>query len=166
MRAVKRRFAGALATAAAVSGTVLALPAPAQAAWGTTVGISLQAYGSNAFGVVTDVGSANGWVQFDDGGNTFRYSLTICRQSGYVWPHLNIGVNASYSQGHWTDIPVDTVYMPTGTPVSTCYGGGDLVTGTETATHPVNVNFTLVGGYFNGMTFSNVSDNEVIPDPY
>jgi hypothetical protein len=168
MRAVKRRFAGALVTAAAVSGAVLVLPAPAHAAWGTTYTVSLQATGRNAYGVVTNVGSANGWVQFDDGGNTFRYSLTICRQSGYVWPHLNIGVNASYWQGQWTDTHLDTIYMPTGTPVSTCYGGGDTVTGTETASQPWNVNFTLVGGYFDGSsnTFSNVSDNEVIADPY
>lgn len=147
---------------------MLALPAPAHAAWGATDTISLQAYGTNAYGVVTDVGSATGWVQFDDGGNTFQYSLTICRQSGYVWPHLNIGVDASYSQGHWTDTHLDTVYMPTGTPVSTCYGGGDTVTGTETATQPWNVNFTLVGGYFDGSsnTFSNVSDNDVFTDLY
>lgn len=168
MRAAKRRLTSALATAAAVSGTVLALPAPAHAAWGSTSTISLQAFGRNAYGVVTDVGSANGWVQFDDGGNTFRYSLTICRQSGYVNPYLSIGVNASYHNGQWTDTHLDFVYAYSGTPVSTCYGGGDTVTGTETATKPWNVNFTLIGGYFDGSTnqFSNVSDNEVISDPY
>lgn len=168
MRAVHRRFAGALATAAAVSGTVLALPAPAHAAWGITDTISLQAYGRSSSGLVTDVGSASGWVQFDDGGNTFQYSLTICRQSGYVWPRLNIGVNASYWQGQWTDTHLDTVYMPSGTPASSCYGGGDTITGTETASQPWNVNFTLIGGYFDGFsnTFSYVSDNTVLSDPY
>jgi len=168
MRAVKRRFAGALATAAAVSGAVLAVPAPAHAAWGATSTISLQAVGTNAYGVATNVGSATGWVQFDDGGNTFRYSLTICRQSGYVNPYLSIGVNASYWQGHWTDTHLDFVYMDSGTPASCSYGYGDTVTGTETAAKPWNVNFTLVGGYFDGSSnrFSNVTDNEVIADPY
>ncbi|WP_034263815.1 hypothetical protein [Actinospica robiniae] len=169
MRAVRRRFAGALATAVAVSGTVLALPAPAYAAWGVTDTISLQAYGTSGYGVVTDVGSVSGWVQFDDGGNTIQYSLTICRQSGYVWPYLNIGADAIESpQGQWTDTPLTTIDMPQGTPVSTCCGGGDTITGTATATNPWNFNFTLVGGYFDSSTyrFSNVTDSEAIADPY
>lgn len=152
-----------------MSGTVLALPAPPFAAWGDTDTISLQAYGTSANGVVTDVGSATGWVQFDTGGNTIQYSPTICRQSGYVWPHLNIGGDAYYSpQGNVAETALATIDMPSGTPVSACYGGGDTITGTETTTQPFNFDFTLVGGYFDGSTgrFSNVSDNEIVSDPY
>jgi hypothetical protein len=167
MRAVKRRSASVLATAAAVSGAVLAAPVPAHAAWGATDTISLQAIGRNAYGVVTDVGSANGTVQWDDGGNSFRYSLTICRQSGYVWPYLEIGVNAAYSGGRWQSTHLDFVYAYTGTSV-TCYGGGYLVTGTETASQPYNAEFTLYGGYMDGSTstFSTVTDTDVLADPY
>ena len=97
---------------------MLALPVPAYAAWGVTDTISLQAYGTSGYGVVTDVGSVTGWVQFDSGGNTIQYSLTICRQSGYVWPHLNIGVDAIYSpQGQWTDTPLANIDMPSGTAI-------------------------------------------------
>lgn len=164
MRTAKQRLAGALATAAAVSGTVLAAPAPAHAAWGTTETLSMQATGTNGFSS-TDVGSANGWVQFDDGGTTFRYSLTICRQSGYVWPRLEIDVNAWENLGTWYGTYLDSVSMPSGTPVSTCYGGGDTVTGTETTTHPWDVEFILSGGYFN-QTFSYVTDRDVVNNPY
>jgi hypothetical protein len=168
MRAVKRRFASAMATAAAVSGTVLAAPGPAHAAWGTTSPVSIQVVGRNPLGGVTDIGRADGWVQFDSGGNTFRYSLTICRQSSYVWPRLVIAVDAGWVGSTWVDTPVENVYLPSGTPTtptSPCYGDTYTVTGTDTYSNPWNVEFVLWGGYY-GSTYQDISKNTVVSDPY
>ncbi|NUR30161.1 MAG: hypothetical protein HOV83_30645 [Catenulispora sp.] len=164
MRAVKRRFAGVLSAVTAVAGTALASPAPAHAAWGTTSPVSIQVVGGSL-----DIGRADGWVQFDDGGNSFRYSLTICRQSSYDWPRLVIGVNAGYVGSTWVDTYVDTVYLPSGTPTAPtapCYGDTYTVTGTETASNPWNVEFVLWGGYYYGSTYKAISRKALVSDPY
>lgn len=92
---IRRRAAGALA-AVAMAGASLVAAAPAHAAWGTTYNLSIQVTYNGL-----DLGRADGWVQFDDGGSAFHYALTICRQSSYSYPSLQVAVNAGFVGGTW-----------------------------------------------------------------
>jgi len=166
---IRRRAAGALASAALAAGGVLVAPAAAHAAWGTTYALSIQVTYYNQVGGSLQLGRADGWVQFDDGGSTFRYSLTICRQSSYSSPSLQVAVNAGYVGSTWQQTTLEYV-TPTGstvTPTAPCYGDTNTVTGQDTYTHFSNVEFVLYGSTFgsNG-AYTTVSRKYVGTNPY
>ena len=161
---IRRRAAGALA-AVAMAGASLVAAAPAHAAWGTTYNLSIQVTYNGL-----DLGRADGWVQFDDGGSTFRYSLTICRQSGYTTPDLQVAVNAGYVGSTWQQTTLQYITLPTGstvTPTAPCYGDTNTVTGQDSYTHFSNVEFVLYGDTFNSSgSYTTVSQKYVGVNPY
>lgn len=169
MRTVlRKRLAGVLATVGAASGVALAVPAPAHAAWASTVNLSIQlTYRPPGGGSAVQVGRADGWVQFDDGGQSFRYSFNICRQSSFTIPALQVAVDGYYAGSTWYDTPLEYIYANYGTsttPTSPCYGDTWTVTGQDTYTNPFNVEFILWGSNYG--PYVQVSKNYVVPDPY
>jgi hypothetical protein len=162
---LRRRLTGALATTAAVMGGFLVAPTQAHAAWGTTYNLSIQVTYQSS-----QLGRADGWVQFDDGGNTFRYSLTVCRQSGYTPPELQVAVNAGYVGQTWQQTTLEYISLPsssTVTPTAPCYGDTNTVTGQDTYTNFSNVEFVLYGDTFNSSgAYTTVSHKYVGVSPY
>jgi hypothetical protein len=163
---IRRRAAGALASAALAAGGVLVAPATAHAAWGTTYNVSIQVSYNGL-----SLGRADGWVQFDDGGSSFRYSLAVCRQSSYARPGVEVAVNAGYVGSTWQETPLEYKSTPNGsptTPTPPCYGDTWLVTGQDTyTTRFSNVEFVLFGSTFaaNG-AYTTVSRKYVGVNPY
>ena len=160
---IRRRAAGALA-AVTMAGATLVSAAPAHAAWGTTYNLSIQVTYNGL-----DLGRADGWVQFDDGGSAFHYALTICRQSSYTYPSLQVAVNAGYVGGTWqqTTLEYFSPYGSTVTPTPPCYGDATTVSGQDTYNHFSNVEFVLYGNTFasNG-AYTTVSRKYVGTNPY
>lgn len=168
MKTPGRRAASMLATGAAVLGGVLAAPTQAHAAWGTTYNVSVQVTYTSPTGAAVQLGRADGWVQFDDGGNSFRYSLAVCRQSSYTWPKLQVAVNAGYVGSTWQQTTLEYVSLPNGTPTTPtapCYGDTDAVTGQDTYTNVSNVEFVLSGDTFTP-SYTTVSRRSVLTNPY
>jgi hypothetical protein len=168
MRTLGRRVMGLLATGAAVLGTILVAPTQAHAAWGTTYNVSVQVTYTSQTGSTLQLGRADGWVQFDDGGNSFRYSLAVCRQSSYTWPKLQVAVNAGWVGNTWQQTVLEGISLPNGaptTPTAPCYGDTDLVTGQDTYTNFSNVEFILNGDTFTP-TYTTVSRKQVLTNPY
>ncbi|WNI16021.1 hypothetical protein [Actinacidiphila sp. ITFR-21] len=168
-RPIRRRITRLAATAAAVLGGVLVAPTPAHAAWGTTYDLSIQATYQFPTGSTTQVGRADGWVQFDDGGDTFRYSLTVCRQSGYTTPELQVAVNAGWVGQTWEQTNLEYFTLPTGstvTPTAPCYGDTNTVTGQDTYTNFSNVEFVLFGDTIGASGYTTVSKKYVGVSPY
>ncbi len=166
---IRRCIAGTLATAAAVMGGVLLAPTQAQAAWGTTYNLSIQVTYHNPSGGTVQLGRADGWVQFDDGGNTFRYSLTVCRQSGYTTPDLQVAVNAGWVGPTWEQTNLEYITLPGGstvTPTAPCYGDTNTVTGQDTYANFFNVEFVLYGDTFTSSGYTSVSQKYVGTNPY
>jgi hypothetical protein len=156
MGSLARRWRQSLVLAVVAGAAILLTSAPAHASYGPqNSAVHLQLTGPGA----TAVGSVDGSVEFDSGNTTFRYSLTVCRQSSYVAPwiylYVNGAVNRQLSDG-W-------VY---GT--STCAGGGPVaVYSAEVAYGSVVTNvivnlhgssFSFPGGYREHQT-SSVKDN-------
>ncbi|ACU72702.1 hypothetical protein Caci_3800 [Catenulispora acidiphila DSM 44928] len=168
-RPTGRRIAGVLATSAALVGGTLLGTTPAHAAWGTTYPVSVQVTYYNSTGGATQIGRADGWVQFDDGGNTFRYSFNVCRQSSYTWPRLQVAVDAGYAGPTWTEVFLENYSFPNGnptTPTAPCYGDTDVVSGQDTYTNPWNVEFVVTGDYYGASGHGYKSSNYTVGDPY
>lgn len=165
---IRRRIAGLLATGAAVLGGALVAPTQAHAAWGTTYNVSIQTTYQYPTGATVQLGRADGWVQFDDGGDSFRYSLTVCRQSGYTPPDLQVAVNAGWVGSTWQQTGLEYVSLPytsTVTPTAPCYGDTNTVTGQHTYANFWNVEFVLSGDTFTP-GYTTVSQKYVGTNPY
>lgn len=65
---------------------------PAQAAYGSPVPFTMQLTGQTYYQTV-QVGRAVGTIRFDDGGSHYWLSLTLCRQSSYTSPNVEVHVN-------------------------------------------------------------------------
>ncbi|WP_329172583.1 hypothetical protein [Streptomyces sp. NBC_01477] len=166
---IRRRVAGLLATAAAVSGAALVAPTQAHAAWGTTYNLSIQVTYRSSTGSTSQLGRADGWVQLDDGGNSFRYSLTVCRQSGYTTPDLQVAVNAGWVGSTWQQTDLEYITLPgtsTVTPTAPCYGDTNTVTGEDTYANFSNVEFVLYGDTYTSTGYTTVSQKYVGNNPY
>jgi hypothetical protein len=167
--AISRRLARTVAVAAALSGGLLVMPTPAHAAWAAQYNISIQVTYQFPAGSTVQLGRADGWVQFDDGGNSFRYSLTVCRQSGYTTPDLRVSVNAGWVGPTWSQTNLEYITLPgtsTVTPTAPCYGQTNTVTGEETYANFSNVHFELFGDTFNGSAYTTASQDALIYNQY
>jgi hypothetical protein len=150
--AISRRLAGTAAAAAALAGVMLVSPTQAYAAWGSQHPFSEMANVSNGY-TNFQVGTINGWVQFDSAGHDARYSLDVCRQSAYI---VHVSVAGSSPALNW------------GPATSPCYGGEVVVTGSvHSAGHLASVAVTLTGGTFvNGQNYVTDDDYAVLTNPY
>jgi hypothetical protein len=167
-RTVRRRVARTLTTAAALSAAALVAPTQAHAAWGTTYNVSIQVSYTYPTGSTVQLGRADGWVQFDDGGNSFRYSLTVCRQSSYTTPKLQVAVNAGWVGNTWEQTQLEYITLPNGstvTPTAPCYGDTNTVTGQDTYANFSNVEFVLNGDTMTP-SYVTVSKKSVLTNPY
>lgn len=153
---IRRRIAGALGTAAALAGGILVAPTPAHAAWGTTSTVSIQVTYQYPTGTTVQLGHIDGWVQFDDGGNSFQYSLNVCQQSSYTTPKIQVAVNAGWVGTTW-----EQTYLEYRTPPNGC----STVTGQDTYTDFGNVEFVLYGDTFTP-AHTTVSKQAVLTNPY
>jgi hypothetical protein len=136
--------------------------APAQAAWGEQIPVTLQINGNNQ-----QLGYAGGWIQFDKAAGKFRYSITVCRQSSYTLPRLQVATNAELYSWNWDGTHVTTHYMGSGSgqgpAPAPCYQGND----TFTAEHQFvpetpysdlrNVKLTITSGTFTSAGFTEFS---------
>ncbi|MEE4540363.1 hypothetical protein V2S66_00080 [Streptomyces sp. V4-01] len=168
-RPLRRRLTGTLAAAAAVLGGFLVAPTQAQAAWGATYNVSIQVTYHAPTGSTTPLGRADGWVQLDDGGDSFRYSLTVCRQSGYTTPDLQVAVNAGWVGSTWQQTNLEYITLPntsTVTPTAPCYGDTNTVTGQDTYANFSNVEFVLYGDTFTSSGYTTLSQKYVGSNPY
>jgi hypothetical protein len=166
---LRRRVTGTLAAGAAVLSGLLVAPTPAHAAWGTTYNLSIQVTYRSPVGSTLQLGRADGWVQFDDGGDTFHYSLTVCRQSGYTTPDLQVAVNAGWAGQTWQHTSLEYFSLPytsTVTPTAPCYGDTNTVTGQDTYANFSNVEFVLYGDTFTSSGYTTLSQNYVGVSPY
>ncbi|WUH90103.1 hypothetical protein OG900_08275 [Streptomyces sp. NBC_00433] len=152
----RRRVAGLATAAAAALGGLLVAPTPAHAAWGTTYTFSIQDTYQYPTGTTVQLGHVDGWVQFDDGGNSFRYSLTACQQSSYTPPKIQVAVNAGYVGSTWQETDLEYLSLPSG-----C----NTVTGQDTYADYWNVAFTLYGDTFTP-AHTTVSKRWVASNPY
>lgn len=144
-----RRTLAVFAAVVAMAATMVMGASPAQAAWGTQYNVAIQVTGASQ-----NLGSANGWVQFDTNGTTFRYSITICRQSSYTPPNLTVATNR-------------TNYNYSGNYVTTHYGGSSCTT--VTGQHngaTLNALFVLTGNTFVGSTFTTFDQDRQVSNPY
>ncbi|WP_156925972.1 hypothetical protein [Glycomyces arizonensis] len=145
-----RRALVALAAVLAMSGVAVMAPSAAQAAWDGQHSVTIQVTGAGQ-----NLGYADGWIQFNGDGETFRYSVTVCRQSSYTPPHLTV----SYNTSSWDldGTPVTTHYM-SGSQTSDdgpCYGLTTTFTGQYSRQGLNNVYFVLSGNTFvNGNNFT------------
>ncbi|MCD0444606.1 hypothetical protein LO763_13340 [Glycomyces sp. A-F 0318] len=158
-----RRLLLALAAMAALTAPAVFAGAPAHAAWGAQYPVTIQVTGNGH-----QLGYATGWVQFDTGGDTFQYSITVCRQSSYTPPSLRVAVNA-YTPGNLYGTTVTTHYTdPTGpSGTAPCYGRSQTVTGQHTFTGHQNVYFVLSGNTFvNGNNFTVYTQDRYVSNPY
>ncbi|WP_100449164.1 hypothetical protein [Glycomyces xiaoerkulensis] len=156
-----RRTAVVFAAMLLAAGSAVMTAAPAQAAWGNQYNVELQVDGPYN----QDLGYAEGWVQFDTDGDTFRYSIEVCRQSSYTPPTLSVGKNASYSGGSWSQTVLDTHkpgYQPPG---NLCSGGSETFSGQFTTSN-YNVLFVLEGNTFVGRDFVEYDDYRQVYNPY
>lgn len=160
-----RRVAIGIAAIAAMAAPAVLAASPAHAAWGTQYSVSLQVNGAGQ-----TLGYASGWVQFDTGGNTTRYEFTVCRQSSYTPPDLEVAVNSrwSYPDGDYVNIPVAYHHgqYSGGTAPAPCYGTAWTVSGQFTYNNHYNVEFTLFGDTFVGSTYTVFDQDRTISNPY
>lgn len=153
-----RRATVALAAAFAVALSVLLAPAPAHAAWASQIPITIQVTGNGH-----QLGYAEGWVQYETNGTTFRYSITVCRQSSYTPPNLSVAVNTTNANPLGT--VVTTHYMHSWTPGGTapCYGGFETFTGQHDNSPLTNTYFLLSGNTFvNGNNFTVFTQDRLV----
>lgn len=142
--------------------------APAQAAWGTQLPLTLQITHYYSTGASVQVGYVNGTVQFDDAGNTLQYSLTFCRQSSYIQPYMTINVNSYWAGGRKYATNVATVY-PNYTTTSSgqpCYSTTGTATGQFTYANFWNVEFIVYGSTFDGPNHVVDSQDRIYTNPY
>ncbi|MDI1465409.1 hypothetical protein QEZ54_31015 [Catellatospora sp. KI3] len=169
MRSILRRWAtrsSLLALAAAA--LVLPSAAPAQAAWGTTLPLTLQIRHYWPVGGSVQIGWVEGTVQFDDGGSALRYSLTFCRQSSYILPYMTINVNSYWAGGKKYATYVTTVYPNYTTTSSSqpCYSSTGTAAGEFTSADFSNVEFIAYGSTFAGQSHVVESQDRIYTNPY
>lgn len=122
----------------------VAVATPAQAAWGSQIPFTLKTFVNS-----TPVGYTSGWIQFETNGTTFRYQVTVCRQSGYTLPRLSIYVNApSVGTSHGTYLADATPVYNGTTTGSPCYSTYGTRSGQHSYPNLNNVRFVLTGGTF------------------
>lgn len=158
-----RRLLLALAAVAALTAPAVLAGSPAHAAWGAQYPVAIQVTGNGQ-----QLGYATGWVQFDTGGDTFQYSITVCRQSSYTPPNLRVAVNAQ-TPGNPSGTTVATHYTSPSGPWGTapCYGMSQTVTGQHTFAGHRNVYFVLSGNTFvNGNNFTVYTQDRLAYNPY
>lgn len=158
-----RRTTTALAAAFAMALAILLAPAPAHAAWGSQIPVSIQVVSNYGY----QLGYASGWVQFDTGGTTFRYEITVCRQSSYTPPNLAVSVNTTNQNPTGTN--VTTHYMNYVVPGGTapCYGGSETFTGQHDRSPLSNVYFLLSGNTFvDGNNFTIFTQDRLVFKSY
>ncbi|MBB5867845.1 hypothetical protein F4553_001224 [Allocatelliglobosispora scoriae] len=169
MHAFSRRGAARALLLTLVAMAALVLPtAPAQAAWGTQLPLTLQIRHYYSTGTSVQVGYVNGTVQFDDAGNTLQYSLTFCRQSSYILPYLTINVNSSWIGGRKYATFVTNLY-PSYTGTSSgqpCYSSTGTIAGQFTYANFWNVEFIAYGSTFDGPSHVIDSQDRIYTNPY
>ncbi|SFC21952.1 hypothetical protein [Streptomyces aidingensis] len=99
-RLFSRNVARSLVAALAVLAAGLLHAAPAQAAYGAQLPVTVQVVDGD-WHYNQNLGKASGWVQFDSGKKKFRYSLTVDRQSSYTPPDVLIYANGSLAVTEW-----------------------------------------------------------------
>jgi hypothetical protein len=157
-----RRVLVAFAAVLAMTAAAVMTSSPAQAAWGSQIPVTIQVTGNGQ-----SLGYASGWVQFDTGGTTFQYSITVCRQSSYTTPTLTVAVNNQSNNQVGT--VVATHYMSSWTPGGTapCYGGSQTFTGVHSYSPLSNTYFLLAGNTFvNGSNFTVFTQDRLVYKQY
>lgn len=169
MRSVLRRGATkALLLSLAMLVTLIAPAAPAQAAWGAQLPLTLQIMHYYPTGGSVQVGRVEGTVQFDDGGSALSYSLTFCRQSSYMLPYMTINVNSYVVGGRKYATYITNVY-PNYTGYSStapCYSTTGTASGAFTYADFWNVEFLVYGSTFEGQSYVVESQDRIYSNPY
>ncbi|THV26676.1 hypothetical protein [Glycomyces paridis] len=158
---LRRALVGFVAVLAMTFGAVMS-SSPAQAAWGTQFPVTIQVTGAGQ-----QLGYATGWVQFDTGGTTFQYSVTVCRQSSYTTPTLTVAVNSTGSNPNGTVVAThnSSAWSPPGT--APCYGSSWTFTGVQAYSPLSNVYFKLAGNTFvNGNNFTVFTQDRLVYKQY
>ncbi|MGN9909252.1 hypothetical protein ACTMTJ_17045 [Phytohabitans sp. LJ34] len=168
MSSTKRRgLLRSLVTSLVLLAGVLAPVGPAQAAWGTTVPVTIQVVGYFN-GYTLNLGRAEGSVQFDDGGSAFRYSFTFCRQSSYQLPYMRISANVTYSGGQRHATPLATVHASyTGSSTTQpCYSSVGTAAGESSYPNFYNLELQLFGSTFVGQSHVEFMEDQTLYNPY
>lgn len=169
MRSVFRRGATkALLLSLAMLVTLIVPAAPAQAAWGTQLPLTLQVMHYYPTGGSVQIGRVEGTVQFDTGGSALSYTLTFCRQSSYALPYMTINVNSYWAGGHKYATYITTVYPDYSGYSSTppCYSTTGTATGQFTYADFWNVEFIVYGSTFEGQSYVEESQDRIYSNPY
>ncbi|GAB3649576.1 hypothetical protein [Glycomyces tarimensis] len=157
-----RRAIVALAAILAMTAAAVMAPSPAQAAWGSQIPVTIQVTGNGH-----QLGYASGWVQYDTGGTTFRYSITVCRQSSYTPPRLTVAVNSSSWNPDGTTVATHYMQSSGGSGSAPCYGGSQHFTGQHTHSGLNNTYFVLTGNTFvNGNNFTEFDQDRLVYKAY
>lgn len=150
----RRGVLGILAAALALAGAVAIPAAPAQAAWGGRVSVDMRItdYGPSG---TQHVGRAYGWVQINDATDTFRFSLTFCRQNSYMDPYMKVSVNKYVGDSGYL---IDTVYPSSwanssGSCVMKATASGQYTSHGEYGYGLSNVYLQIFGSTFHGGTY-------------
>ena len=159
MRSMLRRGATGLAAlvVAMFAGVILPV-SPAHAAWGHQIPVTIQVERPIGYsGATESIGRAEGWVQFD-GVDSFRFNLTICRQSSYSLPRLYVSVNRHLAAQGYVSTPLQVpptnwTSMRVGGP-GECYQDVGTVSAQYTYPGLRDVYFVLESGTFVGYTFT------------
>lgn len=164
LTAAWRRAAIAIAAIAATATPAVLAATPAYAAWGVQYSVTIQVNGAGQ-----TLGYASGWVQFDTGGSTTRYEFTVCRQSSYTPPDLEVAVNTHVVAGQYVNTRVAYHHGSYGgvSAPAPCYSGAWNVSGQFTYANHYNVEFTLFGDTFtNGNNYTVFDQDRTINNPY
>ncbi|WP_030155342.1 hypothetical protein [Glycomyces sp. NRRL B-16210] len=157
-----RRATMVLAAAFAMALAVLMAPAPAHAAWGSQIPVTIQVTGNGH-----QLGYATGWVQFDTGGTTFRYEITVCRQSSYTPPNLAVSVNPTVANPDGTLLTTHFMFSWTPGGTAPCYGGSEVFTGQHDYSPLNSAYFVLSGNTFvNGNNFTVFTQDRFVSKSY
>jgi hypothetical protein len=152
----------------AMLATVILQATPAPAAWAQEVPLSIQVIGYFPSGASQTLGRVDGVVQFNDDGNSLRYTLTFCRQSSYQLPYLQINVNSSWIGGRKYYTWITNVYPPYSgySNSQPCYGQTGTVSSEFTSANFWNVEFILYGSTFIGQSHTIFTQDRVFNNPY
>ncbi|GAA2319341.1 hypothetical protein GCM10009853_091800 [Glycomyces scopariae] len=157
----RRALVAFIAALALSFGSVMAA-SPAQAAWGSQIPVSIMVTGNGQ-----QLGYATGWVQFDTGGTTFQYSITVCRQSSYTLPTLTVAVNSTGSNPNGTVVATHYMSSPGPNIAAPCYQGSQNFTGTQAYSGLSNVYFKVAGNTFvNGNNFTVFTQDRLVSKQY
>ncbi|MDH2426526.1 hypothetical protein [Sphaerisporangium sp. TRM90804] len=131
---------------------------PANAAYGAPIPVSMAVYGGA--GGTQLLARVDGTLAFDDANTRYTYSLSLCRVSSFVSPHVKVLVNGVYK---------DSLYWNGGSSTALCpsfYTATALSAEVENGGTVANVTLTLVGSDFNNNVYRERTRTGTYDNPF